>query len=189
MKKILWIALILILLFVLFLWFGPKHDEQAHSDHKPQSTAVVASTESNSSTVPTTTQTALENVSNEAPVQLGAYAALNNSWVTAPPPGSSVAAMYTTISNSGRAAVKVVSVESDDFEEMMFHRTVIENGVASMKHVDYLEVPSAGSLVLEPNGLHIMAMEPERELKAGDQVSINFTFDNGETYSATVPVR
>ena len=158
MKKILWIALILILLFVLFLWFVPKPDEQAHSDHRQPSTPVIASTEPNAPAVSTTAETKPESVSDEKPVRLGAYAALQNAWITAPPPGSSVVAMYTTISNSGRAAVKVVSVESDDFEEMMFHRTVIENGVASMKHLDYLEVPSAGSLVLEPNGMHIMAM-------------------------------
>lgn len=178
MKKILWFAIALIFFIALFLKFGFKHDEHANSGHQNHQ----VSTEKNH-------QLTGENLVDLKPLQLSAFASLQNAWVTAPPPGSSVAAVYMVIANSGETAAKLVSVESDDFDEMMFHRTVIEDGVASMRHLEFLEVPSSGSLTLEPNGLHIMAIEPERELKAGDQVSISFTFDNGETYSADVPVR
>lgn len=170
MKKILWIVGALILVLAGYHLFATKHHGHDHSDHQH------AHSES-------------ENTADEKPIKLNSEASLVNARVIAPPPGSSVAAAYMTIANSGQTTAKLVSIESDDFEEMMFHKTVIENGVASMQHLEFLEVPSGGSVKLEPNGMHVMAMEPERELKAGDQVSIRFTFDNGETYSATVPVR
>ena len=180
MKKTVLIAFALVFLVALFLWSGSKHKEHGeegansgHHHHQTQSEEA----------------TSKESQEDSEPLQLSENAVLKNAWITAPPPGSSVVAAYMTISNSGQTDTKVVAVESDDFEEMMFHKTVIDNGVASMQHLELLEVPSNGSLTLEPNGMHIMAMEPERELKAGDEVSIRFTFDNGETHSATVPVR
>ena len=192
MKNFLWIALTLILVFLLFLWLKPKGVDAAQSGQEQtqiQTTQTVATSNSGDVTAPVVVAAAQENAVDEVSLQLGSYTSLQGGWVKAPPPGSSVVAAYMKFANSGRAAVKIVSVESDDFEDMMFHRSVIENGVASMQHVEYLEVPNGGSLVLEPSGLHIMAMEPQRALKAGDQVSISFTFDNGQIYSATLPVR
>lgn len=196
MKKILWIVLILILLFVLFLWLKPKETQQAQSSNQqPQAVQTAQTKEIKSdetlapASVVANVVTPNENTTDELPQQLGSYVVLKNAWITAPPPGSNVAAAYMDISNTGRAAAKVVSVESSDFEEMMFHRTVIENGVASMQGVDFIEVTSGSPLSLEPNGLHVMAMGPERDLKAGDQVTVSFTLDNGETHTANLPVR
>ena len=110
-------------------------------------------------------------------------------WVRMGPPAAMSLAGYMTINNQSDSDVSIVSVSSPDFSSSMIHQTVIEDGLAKMRHHDELRVPAGQSVSLEPNGFHLMLMQPDRPLEPGDKVELVLEFSSGEIVVATVPVR
>ena len=103
---------------------------------------------------------------------------ITHAWIREAPPSSKVLAAYMSINNPGETAITVKGISSPDFESAEVHRTVINEGVARMLHVEQLEVPANGNVKLEPGGLHLMLFNPERTLAAGDTVSLTIYLDN-----------
>ena len=57
-----------------------------------------------------------------------------------------------------------------------------------MLPVEKLQLPVDGSIVLEPGGLHLMLIEPQRSLRDGDTVVLVIHADNGESITIDAPV-
>ena len=109
-------------------------------------------------------------------------------WIREAPPTSRVLAAYMSINNPGDAAVTINAISSPDFESAELHRTVINEGVASMQHIKQLEVPANGDIMLEPGGLHLMLFNPKRMLAAGDTVTLTIHVTNGTCMTVSAPV-
>ena len=71
----------------------------------------------------------------------------------------------------------------------MIHNTIIEDGIASMDHIDDLEIPAKASVTLKPLGTHLMLMEPLKPLNIGDIVPLRFELSSGETFETTFVVK
>ena len=97
---------------------------------------------------------------------------VSNGWIREAPPGAMMLAGYATVSNDGAKALTVCKASSPDFDDVSIHRSSVVNGVSRMEEVPRLKVPAKGQVRLEPGGLHLMLMDPKRELKAGDRVDI-----------------
>ena len=97
---------------------------------------------------------------------------ISHAWIREAPPSSKVLAGYMTINNQGETAISINGISSPDFESAEVHRTVINEGIARMLHIEQLEIPAKGNVKLEPGGLHLMLFNPERALAAGDSVSL-----------------
>ena len=113
---------------------------------------------------------------------------ITHPWIREAPPSSQVLAAYMSISNPGDAAITIVGISSPDFDSAELHRTLINEGVASMQHIKQLKVPANGDIMLEPGGLHLMLFNPKRMLNAGDTVTLTIHVTNGTCMTVSAPV-
>ncbi len=108
-----------------------------------------------------------------------------DAWIREAPPNAMALAGYLTLTNPGAKERRLVGVTSPDFEWIELHRTVHEGGVAKMQAQDAMPIPAGGRLELRPGDYHLMMMRPARALRAGDEVTADLAFANGER----LPVR
>jgi hypothetical protein len=90
-----------------------------------------------------------------------------------PQPASSAmaAAGYMGISNAGDEADRLIGVETPVAQSAMLHKTEVNaDGVASMAHVEGIDIPANDTVVLESGGYHIMLMGLTQELTEGQMV-------------------
>lgn len=113
---------------------------------------------------------------------------ITDSWVREAPPTSRVLAAYMQISNLTDSDLTITGITSPDFEAVDLHRTVVEDGVAQMRPVPELTIPAAGSISLEPGGLHLMLFDPVRPLQQGDSVALVLHRSDDICITLSVPV-
>ena len=113
---------------------------------------------------------------------------ITHPWIREAPPSSRVLAAYLSINNPGDAVITINGISSPDFESAELHRSVINEGVASMQHIKQLDVPANGGIVLEPGGLHLMLFNPKRMLSAGDTVTLTIHVTSGTCMTVNAPV-
>jgi copper(I)-binding protein len=109
-------------------------------------------------------------------------------WVREAPPTSRVLAAYMQIVNLTDKDLTITSITSPDFDSAELHRTVVEGGMARMLPVPELTLPAAGSVLLEPGGLHLMLFDPVRPLAQGDSVTLVLHRNDGICVTLSVPV-
>ncbi len=114
---------------------------------------------------------------------------VEDAWIREAPPTAMVLAGYMSIRNKSDQAHTVTKVASPDFAAVEIHGTVMAAGVARMVHKERLELPPRSTLRLEPGGLHLMLMQPNKPLLSGDDVTLELELDDGSRIVATVPVR
>ena len=124
-----------------------------------------------------------------APAAGSGAPSVEGAWVRASIGGSSVSAVYFVVVNRGESADRLVGVETERAGNAMLHRSVVEDGVAKMRHVDAIGVPPGGSARLEPGGLHVMLMGVSPPLEAGENVSVTLVFERAGEVVLSVPVR
>ena len=85
---------------------------------------------------------------------------------------------FMTITNAGDAPDDLIGV-SGDFADLMLHVTAVDaNGIATMTHVESLEIPAHGKVELKHGGYHIMMMGLKKPLTKGEMVPATLTFKN-----------
>lgn len=110
-------------------------------------------------------------------------------WARATPGAAKTAAIYLTITNTGTApdtlegaASTPVAAHADLHEEKM------AKGVMEMRPVKSLTIDPGKSVVLEPNGYHIMLTGLKGPLKEGQTVPLTLTFDHAGKQQVTASV-
>ena len=99
-------------------------------------------------------------------------------------------AAYLTIENRGDAPDHLLEVSFEGARRVELHESFVdERGIASMRPVDSLEVPSGGEARLEPGGLHVMLMGLESTLSVGDSIEIVLRFEVSGEKSVNAVVR
>ncbi|HEV7276555.1 MAG TPA: copper chaperone PCu(A)C [Devosiaceae bacterium] len=94
------------------------------------------------------------------------------------PPRAQVAGGYLTIVNNGTEPDTLLSIESDVAKSVELHRSVITDGIASMRPLEGgLPVPAGASARLGDDGTHAMFIEPVRPLVAGEEVPAVLVFE------------
>ena len=64
---------------------------------------------------------------------------------------------YMTITNNGKEDDALIAVKAD-FPQVMLHKTVIKDGVATMPHMHKVELKAGETVTFEPGSLHVMFM-------------------------------
>lgn len=110
-------------------------------------------------------------------VESGGLAVLD-AWVRPTPPTVSDAAFYVTIENRDAPDDRLIGAGSDACTLVTPHVTEISDDVASMDEAgdDQLGLRSGESVVMSPNGLHLMCLGLVRPLAAGDEVEVELRF-------------
>lgn len=114
---------------------------------------------------------------------------LTDGWAISGEEGMSSA--FGTLENTTGEDVVVVAATSDASPEVELHETVAdESGEMVMREVDGgFVVPAGGELVLEPGGNHLMLMDLDRPLLAGDLLEVSLTLEDGSSADLTFDVR
>ena len=99
---------------------------------------------------------------------------VSDAWARATAPGQSNAAVYAKIVNRG-GADRLVGVSSSAGMTML-HRSEQEGGVARMRMLSELPIPSGERLVLAPGGTHVMVTGLGAALPAGTDFPLTFRF-------------
>ncbi len=113
---------------------------------------------------------------------------IKNIWARAAEADKSTA-VYMEITNSGSQDYEVIGIESDIAKMTMLHKTVIENGVSQMVHIDHLVVPANETIKLEPKGLHIMLIGLKKDLKIDDSFEVKLLLKGHDSKVVTVFVK
>jgi copper(I)-binding protein len=114
---------------------------------------------------------------------------VRDAWIREAPPVASTLAGYMVIENHGPEPRKLIAAESAAFKAIELHRTMFENGIARMTPQDSVSIPAGGQVALEPGGYHLMLIGSAEPLRAGDEVTVLLTFDEGERTTVTLPVK
>lgn len=101
-------------------------------------------------------------------------------WVRATP---AVGAGYVSITNAGPAD-KLLGASSDAASAVELHTHKMEGGVARMRQVDDVALPTGQKVEFKPGGLHLMLMGLKQPLKDGDKLAITLRFEK----AGAVPV-
>nr|VFK25717.1 MAG: hypothetical protein BECKMB1821G_GA0114241_101541 [Candidatus Kentron sp. MB]VFK29707.1 MAG: hypothetical protein BECKMB1821I_GA0114274_101140 [Candidatus Kentron sp. MB]VFK74877.1 MAG: hypothetical protein BECKMB1821H_GA0114242_101140 [Candidatus Kentron sp. MB] len=110
-------------------------------------------------------------------------------WIREAPPGARALAGYMALHNHGNTNVSLVSASSPDFQEVMLHETITRKKMATMVHLERIEIPAKGQASLKPGGMHMMLMQPKRAFTVGDEATITLVFANGAKISAIFKVK
>lgn len=106
------------------------------------------------------------------------------------PPAENTA-VYVELTNNGSTDTALVGASADFAADYELHEMAEVDGVLEMQPLDpqSIELPAGETVVLEPGGLHVMAMGLTTELAEGDVVQVTLEFDNGCTTTADAEVR
>lgn len=110
-------------------------------------------------------------------------------WIREAPPGMKILAGYMMLENEKNGALNMVGASSADFESIEIHHTIIKDDMAGMIQQQSVRIPRFSTVKFEPNGLHLMLINPRRELRQGDKVRITLKFSNYRKVKVIFPVR
>ncbi|EAQ65070.1 hypothetical protein MED121_10130 [Marinomonas sp. MED121] len=97
------------------------------------------------------------------------------------PPGAKNSAAYFTLMNHKQEAISLISAKSDVSKVTEFHNHLMIDGAMSMRKVPSIDVAAGESLDFQPGGFHVMLIGLTKNLKPGEQVSIQLNLANGES--------
>ncbi len=120
-----------------------------------------------------------------------AHAALEieEAYVRETPPGQSVAAVFLRFVNTGDEPIVLVAAESEQAKQVEFHQHAHHNGMMRMEKMDELLIPPHQTVVFEPGSYHLMLIDKDADLVAGDRVDLVVTDRDGTDISFVAPVK
>ncbi len=98
-------------------------------------------------------------------------------------------AAFFVIKNNSDKDIAITSANSDIAEKNELHTHIKENQMLKMMKIEKLVVPAKSSLELKSGGDHVMLIGLKKELKAGDEISLELSFSDGDKKSIKVPVK
>lgn len=119
---------------------------------------------------------------------LGAGLAVSNAWIRLLP-GDLPLAGYLHLVNTSGHDLTLVSADSPDFNQVMFHRSMRRDGMDQMIHLDRITLPKGGELTFAPGGYHLMLMGRRHPLARGQHVKITLHFQDGGAQTVEFVVR
>lgn len=123
-----------------------------------------------------------------SPAGQAATIQVTDAWTRATPGQSSNAAVYFTMTNTGKAADKLVSAETGAAETCELHETSIMDGMSHMGMSGAVEIAPGANVSFAPNGRHLMLTGLKKPLHKGDDLAVTLHFEKAGTVSAKVQV-
>jgi copper(I)-binding protein len=114
--------------------------------------------------------------------------AISDAWTRATPGTSSSAAVYFTITNTGKEADKLIGAETPAAASAELHETMMMGGMMHMGSTKAVDLPAGATVSFAPNGRHLMLMGLKKPLHKGDEITVTLHFEKAGAVSAKVPV-
>jgi periplasmic copper chaperone A len=116
---------------------------------------------------------------------------IKDAWIRGTVQGQNATGAFMEI--TGKSNARLVGAASPVARNVEVHNMTIENGVMKMFPVDGVDLPAGKPVKLAPGGYHVMLMELQKPLNAGDKVPLKLTFElankKRETVDLSVDVR
>ena len=119
----------------------------------------------------------------------GADVEIDGAYARASIPNVPNSAAFFVIKNNSDKDIAITSANSDIAEKNELHTHIKENQMMKMIKIEKLVVPAKSSLELKSGSDHVMLMGLKKELKAGDEISLELSFSDGDKKSIKVPVK
>ena len=103
--------------------------------------------------------------------------------------GVPTSAAYFTITNAGKTADKLLSIDCACATSAMMHESRSQNGISSMTMLSAVAIPAGGQVQFKPEGLHVMLVGLKAPLKAGALQEMTLRFAKAGTVKAGFHVR
>ena len=120
-----------------------------------------------------------------------AQTTVSEAWVRASVPHQQSTGAFMTLTASSDS--KLVSVASPVAKTVQVHEMTMNGDVMGMREVKAVELPAGKAVTLDPNGLHVMLMGLNQQLKEGQQVPLTLVIEdaqgNKENLEIQAPVR
>ena len=114
---------------------------------------------------------------------------IENAWSPEAPPVAKVMAGYMKINNLSNKDIKILSAKSDLFKRVEIHLTEMSDGMMRMIKQENLKIKAKGHIELKPGGLHMMLIGKLKPVKAGSNIAVTLTLDNGKTINIKLKVK
>lgn len=116
------------------------------------------------------------------------HLSVSSAWARPGSAGSNNAA-YFAINNPTSEPDLLVSAACDLAAAAEIHLSRMrEDGTMEMRPQENVPVPSGGSVIFEPGGLHVMLVDLQQDLNPGDTFDLRLTFQNAGEITVQVEV-
>lgn len=116
---------------------------------------------------------------------------VKDAWIRGTVQGQSATGAFMEL--TGKSNARLVGAASPAAKNVEVHNMKVENGVMRMFPVQGVDLPAGKPVKLAPGGYHVMLMNLQQSLKAGDKVPLQLTFEladkRRETVDLSVEVR
>ncbi len=116
---------------------------------------------------------------------------VKDAWIRGTVQGQNATGAFMEL--TGKSNARLVGVTTPLTKTAEVHNMKMDNGVMKMYPVDGIEVPAGKTVKLAPGGYHLMLMNLQKPLNAGDKVPLQLTFEladkKRETVDLSVEVR
>jgi copper(I)-binding protein len=113
-----------------------------------------------------------------------------DAWVRPPMGPGQPAAGYMTITAPSGGADALIGASSPVAAAVEIHETSSDaSGMMGMHPVDRVELPSGSPVALEPGGYHLMLMNLDGDLEAGDTIDLVLEFENAGEKTVRAAIR
>ena len=114
---------------------------------------------------------------------------MEDAWVRSVPSSSKHTAAYMILQNHGTRKDHLLSAQSDVAQVVEMHEVVKNGEMMSMQLVNSIPIPPHGSTKLKPGGYHLMLINLNRIIAAGEQVRLTLKFQHGGEITLMVRVQ
>ena len=97
-------------------------------------------------------------------------------------------AVYFKLANHGTRRDRIIGASADVAASAMIHESKIDNGVATMRPVESIELAPGGEVSFEPSGSHVMLVGLKKPLKEGDHFILTLKLERAGDVAIDVPV-
>jgi copper(I)-binding protein len=122
-------------------------------------------------------------------LSLAAGITIEDPYVRAIPPGSTISASFLTLKNTSDKDIALVKAVSDIAENVELHEHVHENGMMKMRQVPRINIAAKSETALKPGGYHIMLIGLKKTIQPGDIIDMTLEFDNGDKQAIKAEVK
>lgn len=113
---------------------------------------------------------------------------IHHPWSRATPAGATTAAVYMMLHNKGDKPDRLIGAETDIAATAQIHLMNMDNGIMTMRQVDGVDIPPAGSAEMAPHGLHIMLTGLKKPLAEYDTFDMTLIFQQAGRVTVEVEV-
>ena len=109
---------------------------------------------------------------------------VSNAWVRATVPGQSTGSAYMDL--TAGAPATLVAAQSAVAAKVQLHSMAMDGGVMKMRAVAKVELPAHQTVSLNPGGYHLMLVDLNHQLKAGERVPLSLVVADAKGVKTTL---